>query len=209
MGATWRYKGGLPAEEWTAFGYSPRRRSIAYLIGANLLRGNYLKTAGVSESLVDTEGERVHPGTKNGRRGVNPIDTEGVVAAPARRKGRAAPTLTEAVKGRTRLKKSPGGEAQRVTEPKTVPTGEPRAGEGERGSVTETECAIPGPYCERYREAKAACALAHPDYSAMRCHRHGMLLATKLLLKNLWKIWNPALDRGEWSGVTEDELIVA
>src|SRR5207253_1386283 len=36
MGATWKGKKkgeALPKEEWTAYGYSPRRRSIAWLIG--------------------------------------------------------------------------------------------------------------------------------------------------------------------------------
>lgn len=39
MGSTWR-RGGLSAERWTEFGYSPRRRSIAYLVGESLLKGN-------------------------------------------------------------------------------------------------------------------------------------------------------------------------
>lgn len=90
MGATWRSgKGGkLPAEEWERFGYSPRRRSLAYLIG------------------------------------------EGIV----------------------KLNK--------------------------------------GSYRTRYDEAKEIIQASHSDYSKLRCHRHGMLLATKLLLKNLWIEWN-------------------
>ncbi len=42
MGKTWRSgtKGKLPAAEWEKFGYSPRRRSIAYLIGEGLLKQN-------------------------------------------------------------------------------------------------------------------------------------------------------------------------
>lgn len=42
MGATWRggKDGKLPASEWEAFGYSPRRRSIAFLIGKNIVMQN-------------------------------------------------------------------------------------------------------------------------------------------------------------------------
>ena len=93
MGKTWRSGkyGKLPASEWEAFGYSPRRRSIAYLIGECLLKNN--KSA----------------------------------------------------------------------------------------------------YRKRYDETKAAVKAKHPDYSDGRCHNHGLLLMTKLLLKNLWLEWNPQL----------------
>ena len=93
MGATWRSgkEGKLPASEWEEFGYSPRRRSIAYLIGDGIVKQN-----------------------------------------------------------------------------KSV-------------------------YRARYDETKARIKELHPDYSDLRCHRHGMLLATKLLLKNLWMTWNPSL----------------
>jgi hypothetical protein len=40
MGATWRSKGGLTSDDWTAYGYCPRRRSIAYLIGTGIVRQN-------------------------------------------------------------------------------------------------------------------------------------------------------------------------
>lgn len=43
-----------------------------------------------------------------------------------------------------------------------------------------------GPYRKRYDEAKVTFAAGHPDYSKGRCHSHAMLLASKLLLKNLW-----------------------
>ena len=95
MGATWKSRSNakgvtkLHAEDWEQFGYSPRRRSIAFLIG------------------------------------------EGIV------------------------KQNQGG-----------------------------------PYRKRYDEAKAAIAAKHPDYSAGRCHAHGMLLATKRLLRELWIEWN-------------------
>jgi hypothetical protein len=38
MPSTWRSKGGLSAEEWSTLGYSPRRRSIAYVIGECIVR---------------------------------------------------------------------------------------------------------------------------------------------------------------------------
>lgn len=107
MGCTWRCgkEGRLPSEEWEAFGYSPRRRSIAYLIGEGIVKQN----------------------TMRGRGG------------------------------------DPAGEAD--------------------GAHT-------GPYRARYDAAKVKAKEAHPDWSAKRCHLHGMLLATKLLLKNLWVEWN-------------------
>lgn len=42
MGATWRSGkyGKLPASEWEAYGYSPRRRSITYLIGESIVKQN-------------------------------------------------------------------------------------------------------------------------------------------------------------------------
>lgn len=106
MGSTWKSgrEGSLPAAEWSAFGYSPRRRSIAYLIGENIVRGNYLGKAS------DTESED---------------------------EGRPA-----------------------------------------------------GPYRAHYLSKKERAHEVHPDWSDMRCHRHGMLLATKRMLKNLWIEWN-------------------
>lgn len=50
-----------------------------------------------------------------------------------------------------------------------------------------------GPYRRKLDEAKASMAEKHPDdplYPKMRCNYHGMLMATKLLLKNLWVEWN-------------------
>jgi len=108
MGATWRggKQGKLPAEEWEKFGYSPRRRSIAFLIGEGIVKQNGSKAVGADERLAETEQENV------------------------------------------------------------------------------------GPYRFRYDLTKAKIQKEHPDYKPMRCHLHGMLLATKLLLKNLWIEWN-------------------
>ena len=91
MGSTWRFgkEGKLTAKEWAEFGYSPRRRSIAYVIGEGLIKLNK-----------------------------------------------------------------------------------------------------DGPYRTRYDDARETFLKRHPDYSKGRCHYHGMLCATKLLLKNLWLEWN-------------------
>lgn len=129
MGSTWKSKGGLSAEEWTAFGYSPRRRSIMYVIGQSLVKGNYL------------DKEHEHPGPYRARYELKKAD------AIANRPEWTACTC----KG---------------------------TGKGARGG----KCADCG----------------GKGYRALRADRHGMLLATKLLLKNLWKAWNPAIDRGEY-----------
>lgn len=112
MGATWKSgkDGKLPSGIWSEAGYSPRRRSVAYVIGENLIRGNF---DGIGKSKKD------------------------------------------------------------------------------------------GPYRKRYAETKARFFAAHPDYESadedkkgqpgLRCHRHGMLLATKMLLRDLWVEWHKAI----------------
>ena len=95
MGSTWRRRLGtpkppaLPAEEWANFGYSPRRRAVAYNVGDPLIKGNK-----------------------------------------------------------------------------------------------------DGPYRSRYDVKKAEFKQKHPDVSDMHAHLHGSLLATKLLLRELWIEWN-------------------
>ena len=45
----------------------------------------------------------------------------------------------------------------------------------------------------------AKLALADDEWPKIRCHRHAMLLATKLLFRELWMQWNPSLVREmEW-----------
>lgn len=104
MGSTWKSgkEGKLSKEAWTEFGYSPRRRSIAYVIGKNLMMQN------------------------------------------VRREGR--------------------GESKKIL--------------------------YTGPYRARYEEAKARFKDVHPDYKPGRCDNHGILLAAKLFMKNLWMLWN-------------------
>jgi hypothetical protein len=88
MPSTWRRKGGLHADEWTELGYSPRRRSLMYVVGECLVKQN------------------------------------------------------------------------------------------------------DGPYRARYDEAKAAkLALESEEWPKLRCHLHGMLLAVKRLVRDLWKEW--------------------
>jgi len=115
MGATWRggKHGKLPAAEWESFGYSPRRRSIAFLIGEGLLKQNFLHD------------EQRSADGRNGQ--------------------------SEGCSGADRT--------------------------------------VAGPYRLRYLEARATFAEKHPDYKPLRCHRHGMLCATKRLLRELWKEW--------------------
>lgn len=49
-----------------------------------------------------------------------------------------------------------------------------------------------GPYRTRYYVKRAEFEEKHPGVCKHRSHMHGMLLATKLLLKNLWIEWNNA-----------------
>lgn len=117
MGSRWKSaKPGLSAAEWEEFGYCPRRRSIAFVFGENLVKQNSVAGEGVSV-------------------------TEGVNASD----------------------------------------GSPETGRRHTG-----------PYRRRYDEVKAAkLALQSDDWPKLRCHRHAMLLATKLLMRELWKAWNP------------------
>lgn len=45
MGSTWKRKGGLSAEDWTEFGYSPRRRAIAFCLADCLIKNNGAREA--------------------------------------------------------------------------------------------------------------------------------------------------------------------
>jgi hypothetical protein len=104
MASTWRTKkNGLTAEDWTQYGYSPRRKSIAYQIGDRAKM-------------------------QNGRIG---------------------------------------------------------NGDGER----EDARLASGPYRARYDEKKAEAKVAHPDWTPLHLDRHAVMLAAKLVLKNLWIEW--------------------
>ncbi len=119
MGATWRSRSKrkdvvtLHKKDWEEFGYSPRRRSLAYLIGEGLVKRN----KSIYRERYDT-------------------------AKAFTLKNRPDWTRCEKCKGTGRIGKS--------------------------------KCEN----CKGTGEVK------------MRCHNHAMLLATKLLLKNLWIEWN-------------------
>lgn len=100
MPSTYRMYPGpkLSADEWSTCGYSPRRRSISYIVGENIVKQNC-------------------SAAKDGKK------------------------------------------------------------------------AWVGPYRKRYDESKARAAEVHEDWKPIRCHRHGMLLATKRLILELWKVW--------------------
>lgn len=51
-GSAWRRFGGLTAHEWTQFGYSPRRRSMMFVIAGNLIKNGTPKEASVTKAGV-------------------------------------------------------------------------------------------------------------------------------------------------------------
>lgn len=137
MGATWRSgrEGKLPSEEWEKFGYSPRRRSISYLIGEGLVKQNFFVTKKLVKEQLEAE--------------------------------ETAPDML-------------------VDE--FVPS-EPDA-EGDEEKTEKKPLGTPGPYRALYDHEKVDFLKKYPEAPKLRCHRHGMLMATKLLLRNLWLAWN-------------------
>lgn len=169
MGATWRAgkEGKLHTEQWKEFGYSPRRRSIAYLIGEGIVKQNGGQNGGMKKDVGDDVCE---------------ID------------GAAVDIET-----------------------------------GTDDSSGETGAQAVGPYRARYDKVKAEAAEKHPEWVAcecrgtgkkgskkcsgcngkgkktLRCHRHAMLLATKMLLRDLWVEWHKLAGvwvPDEWSKVS-------
>jgi hypothetical protein len=115
-GASWKSgkDGKLPSVEWEAFGYSPRRRSVAYVIGENIIKQN----------------------------GDGPYRARWLEAK------------------------------QRVFE--THP------------EWNWTPCTA----CKNAKSKRDDCpTCGGTGHKCGRAHNHGMLLATKLLLKNLWIEW--------------------
>jgi len=178
MGATWRSrKNGkvrLHAEDWERFGYSPRRRAVSFNIGEPLIKLNFMNGAG----------DGCH-GTDRRSAGEGAVEADRVCA----------------------------GDSGIETE--TMAAGE---------NVSETEIRRAFPYRNRYDVKKAEAAVKHPEWICcpkcegtgakagkkcanckgsgevwMHCHRHGMLLATKLLLKNLRIAWGP-MESKAWIG---------
>lgn len=78
-----------------------------------------------------------------------------------------------------------------VVSAKTVKQG---AGSSKNGKAsdhaTKTDGSCAGPYRSRYESSRAKMLADHPDRQPQWLHRHGMLMAVKLLLKNLWVCWN-------------------
>jgi len=139
MGATWKSKGGLSAAEWESFGYSPRRRSVAYVFQDPLLKLNFVCGDRIAETEEDVAVDDFDDGAED-------------------------------------------------------------AGDG----ALEIETVSAGPYRARYDTTKAAkLAIQDPEWPRTRCHRHALLLAVKLLLKNLWMAWNPQLVKEQnWQAST-------
>lgn len=142
MGSTWKSgrEGRLPAAEWQAFGYSPRRRSIAYVIGENLVKQNFLDQPGC-DAKSDTDAP----------------------AAPGPYRRRYDEVKAHALANRpdwTRCGQC-GGTGQTAKDNKT-------------GKGRTAKC----PNCKGTGQVRK------------RCHLHAMLLATKMLLRDLWNEWN-------------------
>jgi hypothetical protein len=120
MGATWRGRGKgkgsqkLHASDWEEFGYSPRRRSISYLIGEAIVKANGSGPYRSRYNSVKKAYPRKHP--------------DRVKCPECKGSGRGKRSKCPKCKGSGKLMK--------------------------------------------------------------RAHLHSMLLATKLLLKSLWAVWN-------------------
>lgn len=114
MGSTWRMKGGLTSKEWEEYGYSPRRRSVVFVIGENIIKQNGDGPYRKRYDTVKAESAIKHP--------------EWTSHATCKGEGKTS-------------------------------TGRKCAGCKGTGKVM------------------------------LRCHRHAMLLATKMLIRDLWCAW--------------------
>lgn len=135
MASTWRSgrNGKLSSEEWEDFGYSPRRRSVMYVIGESLIKGNGTREATETASALP--------------------------CGPYRQRY---------------LKKKQ--EAIDRNDPDWTPNCSTCKGCGENKN---------GEPCKKCNGR---------GFMVMRPHLHGMLLASKLLLKELWIEWNEEWD---------------
>lgn len=57
---------------------------------------------------------------------------------------------------------------------------------------------LAGPYRAHYLWAKEDFLARHPGVSGGHCANHGRLVATKLLLRNLWTVWNKGEGAIQW-----------
>lgn len=178
MGATWRSgkEGKLPASEWESFGYSPRRRSIAYLIGEGIVKQNVLKTLGDDNDDSDDKNFVRADGTNEDAIDDVDKDVDKSVGAVMNHRTNDVVESNEWMSGETH-------ENGRVVSESTDST------------FTDRRTVVPGPYRKVYDDHKASAVATHSDWSPLRCHRHGMLIATKWLLRDLWRNWNGFPDR--------------
>lgn len=184
MGCEWK-KIGLSKMEWSEYGYSPRRRAVAFTFGDNIVRSNWMKAVvrgSEVESVLDGQpDEEVFCDV-----GVTGDEDEGCTADGFDDSGDVADetALTFASSSKNR---------------------------------------IPGPYRRRYDEVRASVLVKNPDWlvcracrgsgkvngrkcglckgtgeTAQQAHRHAMLLATKMLIKEAWIAWNPERNNGGW-----------
>ena len=135
MPSTWRSgrNGKLSSEEWEDAGYSPRRRSVMFLVGESLVKGNGAREA--------TE------------------TAKAMLCGPYRQ--------------RYNVKKQ---EAIDRGDPEWTPV-----------------CATCKGTCKN-KKGEPCKKCSGRGYMVMRPHLHGMLLASKLLLKELWIEWNEEWD---------------
>lgn len=166
MGATWRSGrlGKLPASEWEKYGYSPRRRSISYLIGEGIVKQNFLP------GLRGLENQEAYAGQE-----VLVQETADVVPHE---------NLDPSVSSDFDEVQASEVETENQTE---------RAGlNGQMASEDQSKVAgrIPGPYRAIYDRRKPYFKRMHSDATDQHIHRDAMLVATKELLIRLWSVWN-------------------
>lgn len=82
MGSSWR-KAGLPAAEWEDYGYVMRRRSVMYVVGESLLKGNYVTGESGFEIERECAGDEV-VGEDDGDEGDTSIESDARCAGPYR-----------------------------------------------------------------------------------------------------------------------------
>jgi hypothetical protein len=89
-GQRWKVKGGLNADDWVAFGYSGRRRSLMYVIEESLIRQGdryhraYTARKEALRLRAEAEGKRVVPSAKIPKAQANAFIAQGQIAAQAK-----------------------------------------------------------------------------------------------------------------------------
>lgn len=164
MGQTWKIEGWRPhsltAAEWCDFGYSPRRRSIAFNIGECLIKQN--GSGPYRRRWIDAKKRafETHPEW-------NWKDCE--------KCGGTVPETEQNPAARKTKRRDPHFETDDSDAAKN------RAGDDRRGTVESDACPTCGGLGKK----------------CLHAHKHGMLLATKMLLRDLWIEWNDGGDPNE------------